>query len=189
MSCKSKICKGLLRMMGWKTEGQAITDPQCIFLGAPHTTIWDFVVSYLFYGALDGKAYCMVKSTFFFPPLGWILKAMGGIPVTQKNRAVFVRQIIKAFQDNPKLQLAIAPEGTRARTDKWKTGFHLIAKTVHVPVYLAYFDWGTKTVGIGPKLELTDNPEADLKRARQWYKDKGVVGKYPEKFSTGKDLE
>ena len=176
-------------MMGWTITEHKVPDHPCIFLGAPHTTIWDFVVSYLFYAALGGKAYCMVKSTFFFPPLGWILRKMGAIPVTQNNRAVFVRQIIKAFQDNPKLQLAIAPEGTRSRVDNWKTGFHLIAKTVHVPVYLAYFDWGTKSVGIGPELVLTEDAKADLKRARQWYKDKGVVGKYPEKFSTGKDLE
>lgn len=189
MSCKQKFCKGLLRMMGWKMEGNVIPDRQCIILGAPHTTIWDFIVSYLFYAALGGKAYCMIKSSFFFPPLGWILKGMGGIPVTQNNRAVFVRQIIKAFKEHPQLQLAIAPEGTRSRNDHWKTGFHLIAKTVNVPVYLGFFDWGTKTVGVGPKLELTDDAKADLKRARQWYKDRGVVGKYPEKFSTGTDLE
>ena len=106
MSCKQKFCNWLLRIMGWKIEGSLVPDRQCIFLGAPHTTIMDFVVSYLFYAALGGKAYCMIKSDFFFPPLGWILRSMGGIPVTQNNRAVFVRQIIKAFEEHPNLQLA-----------------------------------------------------------------------------------
>ena len=31
--------------------------------------------------------------------------------------------------------------------------------------------------------------KADLKRIRQYYKDKGVVGKHPQLFSVGKDLE
>jgi hypothetical protein len=44
-------------------------------------------------------------------------------------------------------------------------------------------------VGRGVKFELTDDVQADLKRIRQWYKDKGVEGKFPEKFTVGKDLE
>ena len=47
----------------------------------------DFVVAYLFYVSIGGKTFCMVKSSLFFPPLGWILRAIGGIPVDRKPQA------------------------------------------------------------------------------------------------------
>jgi 1-acyl-sn-glycerol-3-phosphate acyltransferase len=28
----------------------------------------------------------LIKKELFFPPLGWILKAMGGVPVNRKQR-------------------------------------------------------------------------------------------------------
>ena len=93
------------------------------------------------------------------------------------------------FEKDEYFQLAIAPEGTRRPVKRWKGGFHTIAKATGVPVFLGYFDWGTKTVGAKEEFHITDNVEADLKRIRQWYKDKGVVGKYPEKFTTGDDLD
>ena len=97
--------------------------------------------------------------------------------------------MIDAMNKAEYMHLAIAPEGTRKRTDNWKTGFHTIARACNVPVYLGYFDWKTKTVGRGEEFILTDDAKADLKRIRQYYKDKGVVGKHPQLFSVGKDLE
>ena len=97
--------------------------------------------------------------------------------------------MIEEFEKDEYFQLAIAPEGTRRPVKRWKGGFHLIAKATGVPVFLGYFDWGTKTVGAKEEFHITDDVDADLKRIRQWYKDKGVVGKFPEKFTTGDDLE
>ena len=114
-----------------------------------------------------------------------------GIPVDRSSGggAHLVRQMIAEFEKDEYFQLAIAPEGTRRPVKRWKGGFHTIAKATGVPVFLGYFDWGTKTVGAKEEFHITDNVEADLKRIRQWYKDKGVVGKYPEKFTTGDDLD
>lgn len=189
MSFKAKFCGALLRMLGWKAMDPPVPEPKCIILGAPHTSVWDFPISYLYYTSVGGKASVMIKSAFFVPPLGWLLKALGGIPVTPDHRATLVRQMIKAFEEREVLHLAIAPEGTRKAVNNWKSGFHVIARAVGVPVYLGYFDWKTKTVGRGERIELTDDAKADLKRIRQWYRDKGVVGKYPEDFSTGNDLD
>lgn len=186
---KKAICGFLLKMMGWKAVGTPAPDKKCIILGAPHTSGWDFVISYLFYGAVGGKAYVMIKKEFFVWPLGPVLKALGGVPVDRSRGASIVRQVIHAFETHDTLQMAIAPEGTRKATAKWKTGFHTIAKAAGVPVYLGYFDWGKKEVGRAEKIELTDDVQADMKRIRQWYKDKGVVGKHPEMFTTGDDLD
>jgi len=114
---------------------------------------------------------------------------MGGIPVEHGKGSSLVRQVIAEFNKREIMHLAIAPEGTRSATANWKTGFHTIAKAADIPVYLGYFDWNKKEVGRGEKFELTDDPKADIKRIRQWYKDKGVVGKHRNKFITGNDLD
>lgn len=186
---KKAICRIILKMMGWKAVGGPAPEDKCIILGAPHTSWWDFVISYLFYASVGGKAYILIKKEFFKWPLGPILKALGGVPVDRGKGASLALQVIHAFETHERMHLAIAPEGTRNATSRWKTGFHTIAKATGVPVYLGYFDWGRKEVGRGEKFMLSDDAQADLKKIRQWYKDKGVTGKHPEMFTTGDDLE
>ncbi len=186
-----KLAGFLLRLLGWKSVDPAVPAKKCILLGAPHTSIWDFIIAYLHYAAVGGHAKCMVKKELFVWPLGPVLRWMGGVPVDRstKGGASLVRQMIKEFDNEEYFQLAIAIEGTRKPVTKWKTGFHTIAKATGVPVYLGFFDWGTKTVGAKETIEITDDVQADLRRIRKWYRDKGVVGKYPENFVTGNDLD
>lgn len=176
-------------LFGWKAGEPPIEEPKGIILGVPHTSALDFLVSYMYYYSVGGKAYVMVKKEFFWGPLGPIMRWMGGVPVDRSKGATVAKQMIDAMNKAEFMHLAIAPEGTRKRTDNWKTGFHTIARACNVPVYLGYFDWKTKTVGRGVKFELTDDAKADLKKIREYYKAKGVVGRHPELFSTGKDLD
>ncbi len=166
-----------------------VPEPKCIILGVPHTSGLDFIISFLYYNSLGRTANIMIKKSFFWGPLAPILRAMGGVPVDRTKGASITRQMIEEFKKREILHLAIAPEGTRKPARKWKAGFHTIARAADVPVYLGYFDWGKKEVGRGVPFELTDDPQADLKRIRQWYKDKGVVGRHPKYFTTGDDLE
>jgi len=179
-----RTCRVILRILGWKTMEPPVPEKKCIILGVPHTSSWDLVISWLYYRSMGHPASVMVKKELFFWPLAPILRAMGGIPVDRKNGATLIRQMIEAFSTHDVLHLAIAPEGTRKNTTHWKTGFHAIARAANVPVYLGYFDWGKKEVGRGVKFELTDNPQEDIKKIKQWYKDQGIVGKYPDKFTT-----
>lgn len=183
------LSRFILKFFGWKVMEPPVPEPKCIVLGVPHTSIWDFVISYLYYHSLGATAYIMVKKELFWGPLGPILRSMGGIPLDKNKGATLTRQIIEEFNSRKRLHLAIAPEGTRSGTTKWKTGFHTIARAANIPVYLGYFDWGRKEVGRGVKFEITEDVQGDLKRIRQWYKDKGVQGKFPKKFTPGSDLE
>lgn len=126
----------------------------------------------------------MVKKQLFFPPLGWILRKMGAIPVDRQNASSLVRSVIKEMETSEYFHLAIAPEGTRKPVKNWKTGFHLIAKEAGIPVYMCYFDWGTKSIGHGKKVELTDDARADMKRIQQMYEEMHLVGKHPENYIT-----
>ena len=185
-----RFCSFLLSSLGWKSVGTVCPAPKCIILGAPHTSLWDFIISILFYTALGGKAYVLVKKEFFFWPLGGFLRRIGAIPVDRSKGSVMIKQLIEAFNSHETLHIAIAPEGTRKATVKWKGGFYTIAKAAQVPVYLAYFDWGKKEVGTASEeFILSDDQQADLLRLRQWYQNKGVVGKYPQNFITTTDFD
>ena len=72
----------------------------------------------------------------------------------------------------------------RMYVGKWKTGYHKIATAVGGPVYLGYFDWGTKRIGRGQKFELTDDPVADTKRIQEIYEAMHLQGKHRENYAT-----
>ena len=185
MSGWNKFCGWLLKKMGWTTVGGPVPEKKAIILGVPHTSAKDFIVSYLFYTQFGAqKAYVMIKKEFFFWPIGPIIKKMGGIPVDRSNATALVRSLIAQMEDKDTFILAIAPEGTRKATKKWKTGYHLIAKTAGCPVYLGYFDWGKKRVSAGEKVELTDDARADTERIQAIYETMHLQGKHPEGFIT-----
>ena len=164
---RKHICKFLLKLFGWKAGDPPCPGNKAIILGVPHTSAWDFMISFFYYYGVGGKASVMVKKEFFWGPLAPIMRWMGGVPVDRAKGATVAKQVIDAMNKAEYMHLAIAPEGTRKRTDNWKT----------------------KTIGRGEPIELTDDAKADMKRIRQHYKDKGYGAKYPELYSTGKDLE
>lgn len=179
-----KFCGFLLKLLGWKAmDDSPVEEDKAIILGVPHTSAWDFVISYLFYTSVGGKAYIMIKKEFFIGPLSPLLKALGGVPVDRKKGAAITLQLIHAMNGAKKMHLAIAPEGTRKATTRWKSGFHTIARSCNVPVYLGYFDWKRKIVGHGQKFELTDNAQEDLKRIRAHYATMDMEGRHKGMFA------
>lgn len=180
---KQSVCRFIAtKVMGWTLVGEPVKEPKCILLGAPHTSIWDFVIAFLFYTAIGGNPRIIVKSQFFVWPLKSLLLWAGAIPVEREKGVDFVNKVIETLHTEEKFHLAIAPEGTRKPTLRWKRGFHTIARRLQIPVYYGYFDWKRKEIGIGPRVEITNDFNADILKIRQWYKDKGVVGKHPKKF-------
>lgn len=183
------ITKFLLWITGWKVINGVVPVPKCIVLGVPHTSLWDFVISWIFYKSVGGNPNILVNKKFFFWPVRYVLNYMGAIPVDTSRGASSIKQILSEFKKREILHLAIAPEGTRKPTDKWKGGFHTIARLARIPVYCAVFDWGKKEIGIIDQIELTDDMNADMLRIKQWYKTRGVKGKHPEKFILGDGLD
>lgn len=178
------FCKFWLKVLGWKAVGEVAPENKCIIIGAPHTSGWDFIISWLFYTSIGGKANVLVKKEFFFWPVGFFMKKMGALPVDRSKGANVIRQTIQLINSHDKIHLALTPEGTRALTKRWKAGFHIIARETGIPVYLGSFDWGRKEISIGEKFEITDDSAADIKRMKDYYREKGIVGKHPEKFTT-----
>ena len=185
MSGWAKFCGWLLRKKGWTAVGGPVTDKKAIILGVPHTSFKDFIISYLFYTAYDAqKCRVMIKKEFFFWPIGPLIRSMGAVPVDRSNATSLVKTLIDQMDKEDSFILAIAPEGTRKPVRKWKTGYHVIARAVGCPVYLGYFDWGTKRVSVGEKVELTDDARADTDRIQAIYEQMHLTGKHPEGYVT-----
>lgn len=180
----AKFCGFLLKKLGWKTDDGPVPEKKAIILGVPHTSMWDFVISYLFYRQFNKTCYVMVKKEAFIWPLSLFLKKAGAIPVDRTNATSMIKSVISRMESEEEFVLAIAPEGSRKPVKRWKTGYHTIASGTGCPVYMGYFDWGTKHVGIGKKVELTGDAKADTQRIQELYEKMNFIGKHPEKYIT-----
>ena len=80
-----------------------------------------------------------------------------------------VEQMSRRFAESERLWLGIAPEGTRQRVEKWKNGFWHIARAARVPILPVYFDYPSRTIGLGPVFEPTDDLAADTAALRAFY--------------------
>lgn len=169
-------------MAGWRLTVSAPDFDKCIICVAPHTSNWDFVLGKLAYAAVNRKSGFLMKSSWFFFPLGMIFKAIGGIPVYRKvKRGSLVDQLVERFDTTPRLTIAITPEGTRSRTPRWHTGFLHIAHRAGIPIILGVLDYATKSIDVSTVFNTTGDTEADMKQIKEFYRP--YNGKYPDKFA------
>jgi len=139
-----KISQFILSALGWQLDAQLPTEKKYVMLGAFHTSNWDFPIGILGMWALGLKASWVGKHTLFRGLPGPIFKLMGGIPVDRTIHTGFIQHIAELYQSREQMALTIAAEGTRSRTEHWKTGFYFIALEAKVPVALAYIDYSKK---------------------------------------------
>jgi len=119
------------------------------------------------------------KHTLFHPPLGWLLRLLGGIPIDRRSRGNRVEQLAALFAGRNRLILAIPPEGSRSSHTHWKSGFYWVARTAGVPVCLSFLDWGRRLAGLGLVLRPTGDLRADMDFVRAFYA--GRTGRFPAK--------
>ena len=179
MSLSGKI----LKFFGWSVTVSVPDYPKCIICVAPHTSNWDFILCELAIHSVGRTAGFMMKSSWFFFPLGMIFKAMGGIPVERtKSHASLTDAMIDKFKNSERLVVAITPEGTRMATCRWHSGFLRIARAANVPVALAAIDSKTKRITLTDEFIPTEDVEADMSRIKQFYSR--FTGIRPDKFCT-----
>lgn len=175
----AQLSAWLLRLWGWKVTGQYPRHvPKLVLIVAPHTSNWDFVVGVLVKWAYRLRANYVGKHTLFKGPFGALFRWLGGIPVDRTRRSNFVAAMADVFRQRDYLHLVLAPEGTRKKVERFRTGFYHIARTATVPIALCKFDWGKKEVHFEPQLFFpTDNESKDLAYLWNYFKD--VVGRNP----------
>ena len=159
----------MLRLLGWRVEGEVPNLPKFVIAVAPHTSNWDFVVGLAAMFALDLRIGYLGKHTLFRWPFGAIMRWTGGIPVDRTSPHGVVGESVAAFVQMDRRVLAIAPEGTRSQVRHFKSGFLQIARGARVPVVLASLDWAAKVVRLGPAFEPGEDVEADRRRTEAFF--------------------
>jgi len=168
------LARALLPLIGWRVEGHLPAAPKFVLIVYPHTSNWDLVVGLICAHALGLLAEFpygfMVKDNVIkWPLIGPLVRALGGIAINRRANFNAVEQMAEVFRKRERLMLAITPEGTRKRTDHWKSGFYHIARAADVPVVLGYLDYERRAGGLGPTLTVTGDVEADLGVMRAFY--------------------
>ncbi|GAB4278014.1 MAG: lysophospholipid acyltransferase family protein [Candidatus Promineifilaceae bacterium] len=169
-----------LRMAGWRIDGALPDTPKFVAIGAPHTSNWDFLVAMAVIFGLGVAISWMGKHTFVNGPLKPLLLRMGGVPIDRRAPGGVVGQMIEKFNREEKFIVAIAPEGTRSKVDRWKTGFYHIAVGANVPIVPIALDYKRKLVRFLPAFYPTGDVKADLPKIQALYTV--FQGKNPEKF-------
>jgi 1-acyl-sn-glycerol-3-phosphate acyltransferase len=180
----SRVARALLRAAGWHVEFAAreLPAPQGVLIVYPHTSNWDFVVGLLAKWSLGLQLAFWGKASLFRLPLfGRWLRHLGGLPVERDNPqgavVAMVDRLVAARRDGSYLWLALAPEGTRARREHWRSGFYRVALQAGVPLALAYFDYAERRVGIHSFLRLTGDERSDMAAIAERIGQR--VGKHP----------
>jgi 1-acyl-sn-glycerol-3-phosphate acyltransferase len=172
------IAQTILHLLGWKIEARLPKTRKFVLVGAPHTSNWDFIMMLLIMNALGLQLNWVGKDSLFNGSFGRLMHHLGGIPVDRSAHNGFVDQMVAEFNRREAMALVIAPEGTRGKSEYWKTGFYYIAQGANVPIALGYVDYASKAGGIGGSLQPNGDIHADMAPIAQFYS--GITGKHPQ---------
>jgi 1-acyl-sn-glycerol-3-phosphate acyltransferase len=164
------------KILGWKIEGsfdQSIK--KAVIIVVPHTSWHDFFVGLYARRILKTQINYVAKKELFTWPFSYYFKWTGGASLDRTAGQNKVEAIAQIFDNKEEFRLAMAPEGTRKKVNKWKTGFYYIAKEANVPIIPVAFDYGSKTVKVGNPYYILGDIEKDLKDLNAFFK--GVKGK------------
>ena len=175
-----RLSKFILSVWGWKIVGQIPSEKKFVAVGAPHTSMWDFVIGRLFFFSIGHAPNFLMKKELFFFPLWWLLVKMGGIPVDRSKKGDTVEKMSQRFKTENRFMLIITPEGTRKKVAEWKLGFYHIARNANVPIVPAYIDYQKKVIGIGNGFYVSENVNNDILRIKEFVKV--AVPKHPELY-------
>ena len=106
---------------------------------------------------------------------------MGGIPVDKSKPGKGLTDV--AIENMKRLNgslIAMSPEGTRAKTEKMRSGFLRIARAVEGQIFLGAFDFGNKRILLDKFYNPTGNNEEDLQWVREYFMQ--YQAKHPENY-------
>ena len=179
------LARWFLRVSGWKVEGTVppvAGNENLVLIAGPHTSNWDGVFGFAAILGLDAKITFFGKYTLFNKPvLGRFLKYMGGIPVDKSKPGKGLTDV--AIENMKKFNgslIAMSPEGTRAKTEKMKSGFLRIAKAVEGQIFLGAFDFDKKRIVLDKFYSPSGNNEQDLQWVRNYFMQ--YKAKHPENY-------
>ena len=171
------FCKVYFKIAGWKITGEEIPKDlrRYVLIAAPHTSNWDFPIGIGARSFMGLNTNFIGKASLFKPPLGWLMRKLGGFPVDRSKRTNFVDQAVQLFNDNDPFSITMAPEGTRKKVETWKSGFYHIAHQAKVPLVMIGFDYPNKEIRFLGLYHPTGDYDKEILEIRSFFD--GIKGK------------
>jgi 1-acyl-sn-glycerol-3-phosphate acyltransferase len=165
----SALARTVLRVAGWRIRFDGLPARQGVIVVYPHTSNWDFVLGMLAKWAIGLPLAFWGKDTLFRIPLfGRWLRWVGGLPIDRRAAQGVVAQTAERLRAaraaDEFMWLGLAPEGTRRRTEGWRSGFYHVAVQAQVPVVLAYMDYARREIGLDSAWRVHGDAASDLAR-------------------------
>ena len=152
----------LNKIIGWRVIGYLPKNEKYIIAVVPHSSYFDLIIAVLIRTYSGLKIKFIGKKELFNPITSYLFKFLGGIPVDRTKKSNIVDEVVELFKLGKIKILAIAPEGTRKRVEKWKTGFYYIALKAKLPILMVSFDYIRKEVKINNKFYPSGDIDKDF---------------------------
>lgn len=169
---------------GWKVVGGWPKDlKKAVMIAIPHTSNWDLLYARAAFYIMDVPVRFTIKKEVMVGPLGWFIRALGGLSIDRqkvagKRKQTYTEAMVEMLKKREELVIMVTPEGTRSYAKRWKTGFYHIALGADVPIVIGYLDYKMKHAGIGPMIQPNGNLEEQMEQMKEFGRQ--VTGKYPE---------
>ena len=172
------IGRAAMKITGWKTVGHFPRDERVVLVVGPHTSNWDFVVAMSAVLSWDINIHWVGKHSIFKKGFRRVLRKMGGIPVNRADPNALKEEIVDITNKYKGFIIGLAPEGTRKKVERLKTGFLRIANDTNSKIMLAGIDFSNKTIELGEFFSPSGDVEQDLNNIKHYFSN--FSGKRPE---------
>ena len=156
------ISSWVLKLQKWKINGAIPEEKRVVLVIGPHTSNWDFIIGVLVILSLDAKINWLGKHTIFKRGFKSLLTRLGGIPVNRQDPSDLFSRIKVITEKSNGYLIGMAPEGTRKKVLKLKSGFIRIAKQTNSKIMLAGIDFQKKIVNLDKFFTPTGDLNNDL---------------------------
>lgn len=163
------LCKKLFLSQGWKVIGEIPNLPKAVAIISPHTSNIDGWYGFLAIGGLGLKITVLGKDTLFKPPFKPLLNWAGLIPVHRDSTNGLTEQVVAEIQKCDRIWVGMAPEGTRKKAEKMKSGFYHIAHAAGIPIVMFSFDYDHKMIYCLGAFTPTGHYQQDLEKIMCFY--------------------
>ena len=167
------------KFIRWELKGNFPSLPKYIVAVVPHTSWVDFFLGLLVRSISKEMINFVGKKELFSPWTAWFFKGLGGAPIDRSGQKGSVESLAAVFDAHKKFRIALAPEGTRGKVNKLRTGYYHLAKRLKIPIVPVAFDYQNKRVIVHPKFYPSMDEVNDTAVLEKLFK--GVVGYVPEK--------
>lgn len=176
------LFRAMFKAQGWRMLGEFPNLPKAVAIVSPHTSNFDAWYGFNALLALDLQVTVFAKHTLFKTALKPVLQWMGAVPVVRDSPQGFTQQVIDHIQQQERVWIAMAPEGTRKHAKNMRSGFYRIATAANIPIVMFALDYARKVIRILGVYHPTGDYEHDLEQILHCYSGQ-FSAKHPERVA------